>query len=198
MLHLPCFLWNLWVKSAECTKNDPFIKFLFSLCNWLTHHRSPQGHIAQRGVSRMREQSGFRRGNKDSAFVWVCRLPQLVSLSCVGKNLPKQICFLVCSVHTPGVVTAKETSRLSAGPTECLNANVATARGRAEGGEDCSDNLDPSAVCLRACWHNQACDTEWRWICRVREKPHGARSLSSTKGRSAGGMQGVGEGGQVI
>lgn len=96
MLHLPCFLWDLWVKSAECTKNDPFVKFLSSPCNWPTHHRSPQGHIAQKGVSHMREHSigGETR-------IWLLLEPAgagLVSLSCVGEELTEAVCFLVCHV----------------------------------------------------------------------------------------------------
>lgn len=156
MLHLPCFLWNLWVKSAECTKNDPFVKFLFSPCNWLTHHRGPQGHIAPKGVSRMREQSGLRRGNKDSAFGWVCRLPQLVSLSCVGeKKKTHQTCranlfsCLLCAYprrcdSQGDVLLVSRSHRV----LECQRCNSKSQE--KEGEKDHSDNLDPSAVCLRA------------------------------------------------
>lgn len=155
MLHLPCFLWNLWVKSAECTKNDPFIKFLFSLYNWLTHHRSPRGHIAQKGVSRMREQSGRRRGNKDSAFVWVCRLPWLVSFE-LRRQEPSQADLFPCLLSarprrcdSKGDVLLVRRSHRVLERRRC-NCKSQGARGRAGGGKGCSDNLDPSAVCSHA------------------------------------------------
>lgn len=146
MLHLPCFPWNLWVKSAECTENDPFIKFLFSLYDWLTHHCSHQGHIAQK-VCPAWESKVAPGGKTRTQFLFESASCPIWCLRAVwAGNFPSQFVFFAAC--TAWVLWQQ--GRCPACPQVPLSATIDGCEGMG-GGKGCSDNVDLSAVCLSAC-----------------------------------------------